>query len=177
MKLFNRIIAAVATLGAVIACVEEPDVIKVTGIEVNPATITLQEKESYTLEVTVSPATATDKTVKWSSSDMGIVAVQDGLIKAIAKGTAVVTATANDGSGVNGLCVVTVVESGAAVKGVKLSPGELNMAIGDKTTLTVEIEPADARYVHVSISLGTSLEGESFSVIHKDDTGNAEDRA
>ena len=156
MKLFNRIIAAIATLGAVLACVEEPDVIKVTGIEVNPSTITLQEKDSYTLEVTVSPATATDKTVKWSSSDMSVVAVQDGLIKAIAKGTAVVTATANDGSGASGHCVVTVVESGAAVKGVKLSPGELNMAIGDKTSLTVEIEPADA--VNKSVTWSSSDE-------------------
>ncbi|WP_026520161.1 InlB B-repeat-containing protein [Butyrivibrio sp. FCS006] len=37
-----------------------------------------------------------------------------------------------------------------------------------------EIEPADARYVHVSISLASELEGESFSVVHKDDSGNAD---
>ncbi len=37
-----------------------------------------------------------------------------------------------------------------------------------------EIEPADARYVHVSISLATELEGDSFSVVHKDDSGNAD---
>ena len=37
-----------------------------------------------------------------------------------------------------------------------------------------EIEPADARYVHVSISLASELEGENFSVIHKDDSGNTD---
>ena len=144
MKLFQKIIAALATLGAMVACVEEPEVIKVTGVEVNPSTITLEEKESFTLGVTVIPETATDKTVKWSSSDMGIVAVQDGLIKAISQGTAIVTATANDGSGASGHCIVTVVEAGVAVKGVKLSPDELNLAIGDKATLTAEVEPSDA---------------------------------
>ncbi len=36
-----------------------------------------------------------------------------------------------------------------------------------------EIEPADAKYVHVTISLADELEGESFSVVHKDDDGNA----
>ena len=37
-----------------------------------------------------------------------------------------------------------------------------------------EIEPADARYVHVSISLASELEGENFSVVHKDDSGNTD---
>ena len=37
-----------------------------------------------------------------------------------------------------------------------------------------EIEPADSRYVHVSISLASALEGESFSVVHKDNSGNAD---
>lgn len=35
-----------------------------------------------------------------------------------------------------------------------------------------EVEPANAKYVHVSISIADSLEGESFSVVHKDDNDN-----
>ena len=37
-----------------------------------------------------------------------------------------------------------------------------------------EIEPADSRYVHVSISLASELEGDSFSVVHKDNSGKAD---
>jgi uncharacterized repeat protein (TIGR02543 family) len=37
-----------------------------------------------------------------------------------------------------------------------------------------EIEPKDAQYVHVSLSLKQELEGDKFSVVHKDDNGNAE---
>ncbi|SFQ18314.1 Listeria/Bacterioides repeat-containing protein [Butyrivibrio proteoclasticus] len=40
-----------------------------------------------------------------------------------------------------------------------------------------EIEPADSKSVRVSISLSQELEGESFSVIHKDDTGNSQEIA
>ncbi|MBQ9305065.1 InlB B-repeat-containing protein, partial [Butyrivibrio sp.] len=40
-----------------------------------------------------------------------------------------------------------------------------------------EIEPADSKSVRVSISLSKELEGESFSVVHKDDEGNAEEIA
>ena len=35
-----------------------------------------------------------------------------------------------------------------------------------------DVEPANAKYVHVSISIADSLEGESFSVVHKDDNDN-----
>jgi uncharacterized repeat protein (TIGR02543 family) len=35
-----------------------------------------------------------------------------------------------------------------------------------------EIEPADSKYVHVTITLINELEGENFSVVHKDDEGN-----
>ncbi|SDA49129.1 Listeria/Bacterioides repeat-containing protein [Butyrivibrio sp. INlla18] len=37
-----------------------------------------------------------------------------------------------------------------------------------------EIEPADAGKVHVTIKLNTELEGDVFSVVHKDDDGSAE---
>ena len=40
-----------------------------------------------------------------------------------------------------------------------------------------EIEPADSKYVHVSISLASALEGEEFKVVHKDDSGYAEEIA
>ena len=51
---------------------------------------------------------ATNKTVTWSSSDISKVTVDNtGLIEAIAAGSATITATANDGSGVSGSLAVT----------------------------------------------------------------------
>lgn len=40
-----------------------------------------------------------------------------------------------------------------------------------------EIEPADSKYVHVVLKLQNELEGDNFSVVHKDDTGNVEEIA
>ena len=37
-----------------------------------------------------------------------------------------------------------------------------------------EIEPKDGRSVHVSMTVGSALEGESFAVVHQSDSGSAE---
>ena len=60
------------------------------------------------LEATVLPENADDKTVTWSSSNENAATVDaDGLVTITAPGTAVITATANDGSGVKGVCLIS----------------------------------------------------------------------
>ena len=86
--------------------------IPVTGLELNKSTLTLQEKDSDTLIATVKPDDATNKDVTWKSSDTSIATVnEDGIVTAISAGTATITATAKDGSGVSASCSVTVMHS------------------------------------------------------------------
>lgn len=68
----------------------------------------LTVEQSYTLSVSVLPENADDKTVTFSVDGECVSVDQIGKIVALAEGTAVVTATANDGSGVNAQCNVTV---------------------------------------------------------------------
>lgn len=83
--------------------------IPVTSLELNKGTLTLQEKDSDTLTVTVKPADATNQDVTWESSNTSIATVSaDGTVTAISAGTATITATAKDGSGVSASCSVTV---------------------------------------------------------------------
>ena len=90
---------------------------KVTGIEVTGTGVTddavsLQTGDTLELGVTVTPATADDKTVTWSSSDSTKVSVdENGKITAVAvtDTPVTITATANDGSEVTGTVKVTVV--------------------------------------------------------------------
>jgi hypothetical protein len=69
----------------------------------------LQIGDTTTLQVNVQPFYATNKTLKWASSDNTIVTVaQTGKVTGLIKGLAVVTAAATDGSGVTASYLVVV---------------------------------------------------------------------
>ena len=100
-----------------------PAAVLVTNIAVDPAELELVEGETETLAATVLPADATDNTVTWSSDDPQVAAFDaDGLVTAVAAGTALITATANDGSGITGTCEVPVEAAHIPVTGVTLLP-------------------------------------------------------
>jgi formylglycine-generating enzyme required for sulfatase activity len=65
------------------------------------------------LTATVLPAEAVDKSVTWRSDNTAVATVSaGGLVSALAKGTAVITAASNDGSGKAATCTVTVISAG-----------------------------------------------------------------
>ena len=82
--------------------------IAITGIGLNKSTTSLTEGESETLTATIAPSNATgDKTVKWSSSNGAVAAVDsNGKVTAKKAGTAVITATSSNGKTAG--CTVTV---------------------------------------------------------------------
>ena len=87
----------------------KPASVPVTGVKLNKDSLTLQERGSDTLTATVEPADATNQDVTWKSSDTSIATVSaDGTVTAISAGTATITATAKDGSGVSASCTLTV---------------------------------------------------------------------
>ena len=74
-------------------------VVKVTGVKLNKTSATITAGETSTLIATVSPSDATDKGVKWKSSDTKIATVDsNGKVKGIKAGSAVITATTKDGA-------------------------------------------------------------------------------
>ena len=84
--------------------------VKVTAITLNKTATTISAGQTETLSVSsVTPDDATDQTVTWSSDNEAVATVDaDGKVTAVALGTANITATANDGSGVKATCAVTV---------------------------------------------------------------------
>ncbi|WKK68291.1 Ig-like domain-containing protein [Brochothrix thermosphacta] len=80
--------------------------IVVTGVTLNKTTLAKIVGETEKLTATVAPANATDKTVTWTTSDAKIATVgADGTAKAIAVGSATITAKAGTKTAT---CVVTV---------------------------------------------------------------------
>ena len=68
-----------------------------------------------TLTATVTPSTAANPGVSWTSNNSAVATVNasTGQITAVTKGPATITATALDGSGATATCTVTVIQEGA----------------------------------------------------------------
>ena len=81
--------------------------IPVKSISLDKTSLELNAGDKQQLTATVSPSNATAKDIHWASSDESIAKVdQDGLVTAVAPGTATITAYGS--SGVSASCEVTV---------------------------------------------------------------------
>ncbi len=69
-------------------------VIPVTGVTLSPSALNLEPGGTASITATVTPETATDKTVTWTSSDEGVATVANGVVTAVSEGSATITATA-----------------------------------------------------------------------------------
>lgn len=81
--------------------------VDVTGVALDQTEAALTVGETLTLTATVEPEDATDPAVTWTSSDESVATVTDGVVTAVAAGTATITATAGDYAAT---CIVTVTE-------------------------------------------------------------------
>ena len=83
--------------------------IVIEDIILNQTTCILTEGETLTLCATINPEDANNPSLTWSSNNPCVATVDNaGKVTAIAPGTATITVTANDGSGVSASCEVTV---------------------------------------------------------------------
>ena len=118
--------------------------ISITGIGLNKSTTSLTEGESETLTATITPSNATgDKTVKWSSSNEAVAAVDsNGKVTAKKAGTAVITVTSSNGK--NAGCTVTVKQKEISITGIGLNKSTTSLTEGESETLTATITPSNA---------------------------------
>lgn len=82
--------------------------VSVTGVSLSKSVLSLAVGESETLVATVAPERATDRSVTWESSNKNVATVnQNGTVKAVAAGWAVIGVRTNDG-GFTARCNLTV---------------------------------------------------------------------
>ena len=114
---------------------------RATGITIDCTEKTIDRGSEFTLTATVLPEDASDRTCTWSSSDPSVAQVsKDGTVTGKGAGTAVITATSNDG-GFTASCKVTVE---VHVTGIELDQSYSRMREGMHGQLTYQITPEDA---------------------------------
>ena len=82
-------------------------VVAVTSVTLDLTELTLTVPETAILVATVLPEDATDKSVTWASDNEDVATVVDGVVTAVAAGTATITVTTVDGN-LTATCAVTV---------------------------------------------------------------------
>ena len=128
-----------SNLTASCAVTVEPNVVLAASIELNQTSASVTEGETLQLTATVMPEDATEKTVTWESSSEDVATVdQNGLVTAVAAGTATITATTIDGSELSASCEVTV--NGVATVNNTLDADALSARCGEEKQLAVRMD-------------------------------------
>lgn len=114
----------------------------VEKIELDKSELSLKKGESASLNATIFPENASDKSLKWGSSDVSVATVDAyGNVKAEGNGEATVFVSSSDG-GFTAYCNVKV---GTPVTGISLDPREFTLeTIGSSFTVKPVISPEDA---------------------------------
>lgn len=114
----------------------------VKSIALNESTLSLEPSQTVQLVATISPEDVFDSSLQWSSSNPDVASVNaDGVVTAITKGDAVISASSLDGSNVSAECKVHV---DLLVKELILSETEVGLEPGNTRKLEITIRPEDA---------------------------------
>lgn len=124
----KKLIALLAALACISACAEK----EVTGIEMDRHYAEFRVGEALTLTAEVTPSSATDKSLTWSSSQPGIYC-KDGLVTATASGFSRIKASHG---AINDTCLV-LAYSGTITKGSTVYP---------VTDAKADIDAVDSEY-------------------------------
>ena len=113
-------------------------------IEFDEDEIELKAGETYQLKPYISPSDATNKKLKYTSSDTKVAEVSaSGLVTAKSEGEAKIRAAATDGSDEYAVCYVTVTGK-AKVTGITLDRTSAEVKRGEKLTLNATVSPSYA---------------------------------
>ena len=114
-----------------------------SAISLNTNNLTLGIDETSQLVAYVYPSNTTNKNVTWTSSDPSVATVtSNGLVRAIAPGTATVTARTTDGTNLSASCQVTVEKR--LITSLSLNESKVVMHVGETAQLIAEIAPENA---------------------------------
>lgn len=122
--------------------------IAVTGVSISGET-TVTVDGTITLSANITPDTATNKNVSWSSSDSNVASVSGGVVNGLKEGKVTITVKTEDGEFTD-TCEVTVKakekpeDKTISVESVTINENSPFVEVGKTITLTATVAPADA---------------------------------
>lgn len=109
--------------------------VKVKSLTLDYSSYVLIQGESMTLEATILPANAANKTLKWSSSDDSILMVNShGTVFCLEQGTATITASTTDGSNLSATCQFNCTDAILSVSEDKQQIESIYSTNGERTS-------------------------------------------
>ncbi|RJV97657.1 hypothetical protein DW840_08835 [Eubacterium sp. AM35-6AC] len=123
----------------------------VSAVKLNVTSKAMKPKDVYYLSATVSPSTASNTDLLWISNNTKVATVSaSGRVTARGNGTAIITATAKDGSKKAAKCTITVK---TPVSSLKLNVRSKTLNRGNTYTLKASIYPSTASNKSITWSL------------------------
>lgn len=138
----TTVVKCIASNGVSAQCIVTVNPINVETITLNHSEFDIITNQKEQLTATILPANATNKKIKWSSSNDGVALVGDnGLVKAVSPGHAKITATALDGSGVSASCFFNVSAPIISAQSINFVESNVDVEIDESKPLIVKILP------------------------------------
>lgn len=129
--------------GAKAECHITVKAILIESITLSPYYIECLPEESFQIQVKVLPENATNKILKWESSDENVAIVDsEGYVSALAPGIATITAQAVDGSGIAAVCNLNVKK--IFVESISLAPDQWSGEEGESFKIEANVSPENA---------------------------------
>ena len=120
--------------------------VPVSSVSLDQTSLSLIKGESATLKATINPSDATDKTITWISSNSSVATVSNGVVTAVAGGTANIIVNA---SGKTATCTVTVT---VPVSSISLNMSSVKLKQNESFQLSATVGPDDATDMSVTWS-------------------------
>lgn len=119
------------------------DTVFVESVRIKDSVLVINKGESADLKAEIAPFYATNKKLKWESSNTNVATVNSftGKITAVNIGNARITAKSQDGNEKFGCCDIIV---NAPVNSVKINTYTRIIPVGTNTTITATVNPSNA---------------------------------
>lgn len=110
------------------------------NLELSVPSLRLEKGKSYTITATADGEAVDSGKLEWTSSDPSVLEVSNGVVKAVGKGQATVTAKDKNGTA-SATCIVTVY---VMTTNIILSDSSVTLISGNTKQLTATCQPSDA---------------------------------